>query len=182
MIQKNEKGTQCSLDDCNRPLYAKGYCNSHYQRVKDGRDLSAPIRPNRKNGELLLRDASGNKFCTVCTKWVPISRFSAHGKTLDKLQTVCNDCTSLKRTVNNYGLTAIDIIAMLEAQGGCAICGAKEPTRNQGWHVDHDHRCCSGVKTCGKCVRGVLCAGCNQGLGQFEDDPKRLLSAIAYLA
>jgi recombination endonuclease VII len=47
--------------------------------------------------------------------------------------------------------------------------------------IDHDHKCCSGPHSCGKCVRGVLCQHCNQGLGNFKDDPEILKRAIAYL-
>jgi hypothetical protein len=36
-----------------------------------------------------------------------------------------------------------------------------------GFAVDHDHDCCSG-RSCGRCVRGLLCTSCNTGLGQLE--------------
>lgn len=48
-------------------------------------------------------------------------------------------------------------------------------------HVDHDHACCAGAKTCGKCIRGLLCRRCNCGLGSFRDNPDLLGKALAYL-
>jgi len=47
--------------------------------------------------------------------------------------------------------------------------------------VDHDHECCPDEKSCGKCVRGLLCNWCNRMIGMARDDPQRLRSAIAYL-
>jgi hypothetical protein len=71
--------------------------------------------------------------------------------------------------------------AMLAGQGGCAICHRTEPTGNGQWAVDHDHGCCPGEESCGKCVRGILCSMCNHGLGMFEDNLDTLMSAVAYL-
>ena len=47
--------------------------------------------------------------------------------------------------------------------------------------IDHDHNCCSGVYSCGRCVRGLLCRGCNTGLGHFKDNVDRLAAAMIYL-
>jgi hypothetical protein len=47
--------------------------------------------------------------------------------------------------------------------------------------VDHDHACCPGAKSCGKCVRSLLCASCNKGIAMFADEPQRLDAAAAYL-
>lgn len=93
--------------------------------------------------------------------------------------------TSRKALLTRYGLTDETYEAMLAAQGGgCAICGSTDPkTRHGKWHIDHDHSCCSNrdQRTCGKCVRGLLCQQCNLGLGHFEDDPDRLAAAARYL-
>jgi hypothetical protein len=61
---------------------------------------------------------------------------------------------------------------MLEAQGyACAMC--HEPFGDRDPQADHDHNCCgkqykARAKTCGKCVRGLLCFRCNTALGYIE--------------
>lgn len=80
-----------------------------------------------------------------------------------------------------YGITLAQYEAMVEAQGGgCAACGGP-PTAHGVLHVDHDHACCAGITTCGQCVRGLLCSGCNVTLGNVKDSPGRLRLLIAYL-
>lgn len=79
-----------------------------------------------------------------------------------------------------FGLTRGDYDALLAAQGGgCAICGSEPATRALA--VDHDHSCCRGPRTCGRCVRGLLCSFCNTALGKFSDSPARLRRAAQYL-
>jgi hypothetical protein len=82
-----------------------------------------------------------------------------------------------------YGLSVDQYNHLLEAQGGgCAVCGTDKPGgRGILLNVDHDHSCCPGQKSCGACVRGLLCALCNVGLGSFQDDADRLTAAAAYV-
>ncbi len=68
-----------------------------------------------------------------------------------------------------YGITKQQYDDMLAAQGGLCLLCRERP----GQHVDHDHLT--------KAVRGVLCSCCNQGLGNFRDDPRTLRRAIDYL-
>jgi hypothetical protein len=74
---------------------------------------------------------------------------------------------------------------VLKAQGGvCAICSASTPGEGRTLFLaDHDHRCCptTARKSCGKCIRGLLCSACNRGLGCFKDDPTLHTSAAVYL-
>jgi hypothetical protein len=80
----------------------------------------------------------------------------------------------------HFGITLNDYNTMLKNQNNvCAICGnpetevcnKKEAVRNLA--VDHCHRT-------GK-IRGLLCRGCNQGLGNFRDNPDFLAKAISYI-
>jgi hypothetical protein len=84
-----------------------------------------------------------------------------------------------------FGLTPEAFDALLAAQGGrCAICGTDDPKRGNRvstWTVDHDHGCCPGKKSCGRCVRGLLCSPCNRGIGILGDDPIVAEAAAAYL-
>lgn len=81
--------------------------------------------------------------------------------------------------LRQHGLTLGQYDKMLEDQGGACLICYETPTRRLD--VDHDHRCCPGPYSCGRCVRGLLCNACNTGIGKLGDDPDRLLSAAAYL-
>jgi hypothetical protein len=87
----------------------------------------------------------------------------------------------LERYIGQYGITADDYRAMLEAQGGhCAICPAtvgREAASNRKapdrLHVDHDH-------VTGK-VRALLCGRCNLVIGEVDEDIERLRRMADYL-
>jgi len=76
-----------------------------------------------------------------------------------------------------YKLTKQMYLELMQSQNGlCAIC--KQPPNRNWLAVDHDHKCCPGTKTCGNCIRGLLCSSCNSFLGRVNDN---LESAIEYL-
>jgi len=66
---------------------------------------------------------------------------------------------------------------MLKQGGGCAICKSELDNPD----VDHDHKCCSTRKSCGKCNRGLLCHKCNTIIGLAQDSIEILSNAIKYL-
>jgi hypothetical protein len=68
-----------------------------------------------------------------------------------------------------YGLTEDSFVRLLEGQGNaCAMC-CKPFEDGNTICVDHDHNCCAAEKrSCGECVRGLLCLRCNTGLGYVE--------------
>lgn len=87
------------------------------------------------------------------------------------------------RRYRRHGIDEATYLDLLRRQGGrCAICRTDTPdAAGRSWHIDHDHTCCAGPYSCGKCVRGLLCGACNQGVGYFRDDAQLLKAAIAYL-
>ena len=136
------------------------------------------------------------KRCARCGLEKSRHEFSAHRKnTTDGLCSYCKSCNAIsvsewkaknpdKVRTNNlkrYSITPQQYDDMLAAQDGrCAICQAVPGAR--ALSVDHDHSCCPGKqKSCGGCVRGLLCQTCNMLLGATEDSVERLASAIVYL-
>lgn len=83
----------------------------------------------------------------------------------------------------NFRLTPEDYDRMLIAQNSaCAVCGTGVPGgKGKVFHIDHDRSCCPGVKSCGKCIRGLLCSPCNVTLGQVKDNPDHLRKLADYL-
>jgi hypothetical protein len=59
---------------------------------------------------------------------------------------------------------------------GCEVCGSVE-----NLCIDHDHRCCPGKSSCGKCVRGTLCRSCNQADGFLKSNPEFARKLAIYL-
>ena len=86
-----------------------------------------------------------------------------------------------------YGLSSEQYAVLFSKQNGvCAVCFRPETAKQktgkiQRLSVDHNHKCCPGKRSCGKCVRGLLCSQCNIALGYLDDDPVRMGALIAYI-
>jgi hypothetical protein len=85
----------------------------------------------------------------------------------------------LIRDMKKYG-TTVEWFRdkLIEQYGVCAIC--KHLSRRFGnlqrLQVDHDHSCCDlKTKSCGNCLRGLLCANCNLLLSYLEKFTKEAL-------
>lgn len=136
------------------------------------------------------------KACTKCYAVKPLEEFNRAASTKDGRRGECKKCAAwisqLWREQNSerwnrsyrariYGLSWEAYEALLAAQGGvCAICKGPEPIRAT-LSVDHDHRCCPPRKSCGRCIRGLLCTPCNRALAALRDDPTIVEAAANYL-
>lgn len=82
------------------------------------------------------------------------------------------------------GITPEREAAIMAAQSGvCGICGPWTGRRgvSRALAADHDHKCCPGRYSCGKCLRGFLCSTCNRALGDWRDNPEIFIAAARYL-
>jgi hypothetical protein len=183
----------CSFDSCGLPQNAKGLCVSHYAQQNTGRPLTPLYATQRKRGTLAMRDALGRKECARCKEWHDPASFGPSRNNTDGLRSECSACRKAAYEANREQITAARILRcfnisieerdeMLAEQGGrCATCRTDTPGA-RGWAVDHNHACCPQPgRSCGVCVRGILCTRCNLALGLVGDDPELLQSMIGYL-
>jgi predicted RNA-binding Zn-ribbon protein involved in translation (DUF1610 family) len=73
-----------------------------------------------------------------------------------------------------YGISTQQFAELLEFQGGgCAICAKPIENIRRRMNIDHDHETNK--------VRGILCTGCNTGIGHLGDNIEGLKRALYYL-
>ena len=136
------------------------------------------------------------KSCTKCQKEKPLELFHKNPRCRDGRASWCKSCvhaqliaarqspeakarfkTYQRRAAlrKRYGIDDRHYDVMLAAQhGGCMICGKQHATltgKQRRLHVDHGPYG----------IRGLLCCGCNRGLGLFSHDAKLLKRAAVYM-
>jgi hypothetical protein len=122
----------------------------------DSTGLSSYCKPcqsavGKERSSALTVSLPVEKACTKCRLVLASSLFANNTSSKDGLHSWCRECTRLYQIQRIYNIAPEEYLGM--AKGGCHICGAHDRLV-----VDHDHSCCPGTKSCGKCVRGVLCS------------------------
>jgi hypothetical protein len=82
-----------------------------------------------------------------------------------------------KRRLRYYNISEEKYqVLLLQQNYRCAICQEEKELV-----IDHDHSCCpKDSRSCGKCIRGLLCQKCNNML-TIIDNKNLFDNAIAYL-
>lgn len=169
----------CMEEGCERKKYSTYHrCSFHWL-------LTQPIEEQVQWAERRLKNSrskqlfgmrhrvpedqwpAGERWCSGCQSFIPL--FYARKARCIACASKANHDSHVQRT---YQLDPQVYAALLEWQRGrCFICGRVPRSRRLA--VDHDHSCCPGSVSCGRCVRGLLCAdderGCNHAvLGNLE--------------
>lgn len=146
----------------------------------------------------------GKLLCSSCNEWLALDAFYKSSYSLSGRSSYCKSCERSKAVsfkilepdkykaikdrnrvkrleylrnnslIKLYGITSTEYEALLSSQDGkCAICKMGQCITGRKLSVDHDHDT--------KKVRGILCANCNRGLGNFKDQLDILIAAAEYL-
>jgi hypothetical protein len=159
----------CTVDGCNNKHAAKGFCDTHYYRMR----WYGTLEIGKTRGKrAAITDT--HKECTKCHEMKLHSEFRKRSKDSDKLQSSCRKCESIATKKSKYGLSDNQVQELQSTEGTCFLCRRLKPLV-----VDHDHECCSGERTCGDCVRATICYGCNRRLTRTSE--QWILNAAKYI-
>ena len=175
----------CGEKSCCNPdhLYAKPVRNrartreyqNAWQRKKLAEDEVFKAKRNASHRDWYARDPAKGRDAT--RRWQQANQevVRASAKRWQKANPDKVKAAAFRSRLRKYGISETEYAAIIERQsGGCGICKvALSSLDGRLIHIDHCH-------STGR-VRGVLCTNCNTGIGQFNDDEQRLLSAVAYL-
>ena len=154
----------CTLSDCIEEHYAKGFCKRHYYQNKRGK-LGTSIKKGEYRYNLV-----GDRWCNYHQDYHDPEDFGSNIDNSDGLKGDCREACKWRGILWRYGITEKQFKQKLKDQNGlCPICLVNEAT-----HIDHNHNCCPTTygnrRTCGKCVRDILCLQCNTTLGRLESE------------
>lgn len=191
----------CSVPGCERKSLSRQMCGAHYQRVTKGARITSALKPQRDVKDCSVPGCTaaykakgfcGSHYSTYRVGGVPGTRRGPNKPAkLDRFQSTSKICDveSCEVPSRSRGLCpghyhqafrynlSMKQLNEISTQQDCPICLRKDVSL----HVDHDHTCCDTPGSCGKCVRGFICAPCNVALGMLQDSPERLYRAAQYL-
>lgn len=140
------------------------------------------------------------KPCNKCNVQKPLEDFCKDKKYKDGRRNICKRChtdyminyyknnpdkTAEKNRMNTkfvpawkrHHISEDSFNNMLKKHNGmCHSCKEKEVKV-----IDHDHSCCKSNRSCGKCVRGLLCQPCNIALGLLLDNRNNIIKLLNYV-
>jgi hypothetical protein len=159
----------------------------------------------------VMHSGTGTKYCATCKPLAYIEMIHHHvrahvpslpcshchtpfRKGSTRRWHLCDSCMTKVPTVLLSALRihhASDAFVMaVAARPVCWSCAGdvttkvKDTRRGTLRHtatIDHDHSCCPGPRSCGQCIRGLLCSTCNTALGFLHNDPVKVSQLATYI-
>ena len=159
-IKRDGETKLCRHPGCLKPRRRKQaavYCDDHATMI-DGvigsqRIVTTPCLgcgrafPHKRASRVTAADA-WESFCPNCRRATPLTLLQLQAHRVPYDQTVA------------WLRQGADL--------GCGICGQGRGHGKRRLVIDHDHACCRGGSSCGRCIRGILCHHHNQQVGHVE--------------
>jgi hypothetical protein len=191
-IRKTRNGIDCK------------YCSLEYCKKDREKNPEKYKKHGKFYRKIILDPSITHRNCSKCKEYLPLNFFSNAAQS--NRHPYCKSCMSKankiskirnketyekykvktrlkareKSMIEKYGLTLEQYQLIHDEQNGvCKICGNAETALQPNGKevkdlcVDHCHKY--------NIVRGLLCHGCNAGIGYFKDNIKSLEQAIIYL-
>ena len=147
----------CIISGCAEKSIAKGFCKSHYSKQYNDK-----TKQQRKD---YYKD-----------------HYQEHKEYWKENAIKTWESRRNNILLDTYNITLAQYREMFEKQGGkCYICGLHQTKLKRALGVDHNHSCCPGKKSCGKCIRKLLCSSCNNAIGALRDSPELLRKSAIYV-
>lgn len=160
----------------NRKHIAKGLCDVCY-RVSLRRTKGIKAKKTRINTKPLCHPDRLYYASDLCRRCFSNARYH----NVVKIELGTNEELRLKNSLRRHHLSVLNFSQLMSSQdNNCGICGKPAPDEGR-FEIDHDHNCCPGMTSCGKCIRGALCGYCNKLLMEAGDSIQILEKAIEYL-
>jgi len=168
------KAGLCNVEGCdNRRMKGRGYCIEH-----------VPLARQAK------RRTKSEATCEICKRthswYESVLETNIRPDSHDLYRRTCAECRNrYMRTISGHRLNTDWAIRLLTATH-CELCNDRFSTDKQKRRqsvIDHDHQCCGSGRTCGRCVRGIICHPCNVRVGAIEGaiDAGTLDVMLAYI-
>jgi hypothetical protein len=155
----------CESPNCTA-LRLKGYrlCDQH---LAEREHAKAEAKRAKRGKRLQL-------VCEVCGKThgdYPSVIANQRENIRELWHRACPACRSrIRGQLANHQLDTYWAMRLLRAET-CDVCGhpfARTRNLRLDCVVDHDHACCPGSRSCGRCIRGIIHHACNAMLGHVE--------------
>jgi hypothetical protein len=164
---------KCARRDCTRRrLKGNAYCEEHRP--------PALVRSSTTVAE--RTEALGLRTWATCIAcggefgwYQSVLDHNVRAEQHELCRVVCTRCRKhFMGTIRGYNLS-MELALQLITATECNLCGERFTTTESGRRakcVDHDHACCkaesSEFKSCGRCVRGIICHRCNRDIAGYE--------------